>query len=83
MEYINFPADVKINNKKALQGEIPGEIKPNKQNEQNRVRSEANIECSSPRSISIGQLNALLRLHIRPINLIVYERPYQLMLWDI
>ena len=31
---------------------------------------------SSPRSISIGQLNTLLYLHLRPINLVVYERPY-------
>ena len=31
---------------------------------------------SSPRSISIGQLNTLLCLHLRPINLVVYERPY-------
>ena len=38
---------------------------------------------SSPRSISIGQLNALLRVHLRPIKLVVYERPYQLVLWDI
>ena len=31
---------------------------------------------SSPRSISIGQLNALLHLHLRPINHIVYVWPY-------
>ena len=31
---------------------------------------------SSPRSISIAQLNTLLHLHLRPINLVVYERPY-------
>ena len=30
---------------------------------------------SSPRSISIAQLNTLLHLHLRPINLVVYERP--------
>ena len=29
--------------------------------------------CSSPRSISIAQLNALLRFHPRPIQLVVYE----------
>ena len=29
-----------------------------------------------PRSISIGQLNTLLHLHLRPIKLVVYERPY-------
>ena len=31
---------------------------------------------SSPRSISIAQLNTLLHLHLRPIKLVVYERPY-------
>ena len=41
------------------------------------------IDCSSPRSISIGQLNTSPCLHPRPIKLVVYKRPYQLMLWDI
>ena len=38
---------------------------------------------SSPRSISIGQLNTLLYLHPRPIKQIVFLWPYQLTLWDI
>ena len=52
----------------------------------NRIREETkkleHLLCrtarssSSPRSISIGQLNTLLHLHLRPINLVVYERPY-------
>ena len=29
--------------------------------------------CSSPRSISIGQLNTLPCLHLRPIKLVVYK----------
>ena len=33
---------------------------------------------SSPRLISIGQLHALLRLHLRPINDIVYVEPYSI-----
>ena len=33
---------------------------------------------SSPRMISTGLLNALLRLHIPPINLVVYQDPYSL-----
>ena len=33
---------------------------------------------TSPRPISIGQLNALPRLHLRPINLVVYKGPYWL-----
>ena len=33
---------------------------------------------SSPRTISTGPLNALLRLHGRPINLVVYQGPYSL-----
>ena len=34
------------------------------------------IGGSSPRSISIGQLNVLLRLHLRPIKLVVCKWPY-------
>ena len=33
---------------------------------------------SRPRIISTGLLNALLRLHIPPINLVVYQDPYSL-----
>ena len=33
---------------------------------------------SSPRVISIGQLNALLHLHFRPINDIVFVVPYSI-----
>ena len=29
-----------------------------------------------PSEISIGQLNALLHLHLRPIKLVVYKQPY-------
>ena len=36
-------------------------------------------DCSpSPRPISTGRLNALLRLHLRPINLVIYQGPYQI-----
>ena len=38
---------------------------------------------SSPRPISIGKLNALLHLHIRPINLVVFKGSYYLTIWDI
>ena len=33
---------------------------------------------SSPRPISIGQLNTLLHLHLRPINLVVFKGSYYL-----
>ena len=33
---------------------------------------------SSPRPISTGLLTTLLRLHSRPINLVVYQGPYSL-----
>ena len=33
---------------------------------------------SSPRSISTGSLSALLHLHDRPINLVVYQGSYSL-----
>ena len=38
---------------------------------------------SSPRHISIGQLNALPRLHLRPINVIVYDVPYSFRMGDL
>ena len=38
---------------------------------------------SSPRTISIGQLNTLLHLHLRPINHVVFMGPYQPTLWEI
>ena len=37
-----------------------------------------NRKSSSPRSISIGQLNTLLCVHLWPINGIVYTDPYSL-----
>ena len=33
---------------------------------------------SSPRAISTGQLHTLLHFHLRPINLVVFQDPYQL-----
>ena len=38
--------------------------------------SKRSLNSSSPRSISIGQLNTLLCLHLRPIKLVVYKWPY-------
>ena len=35
-------------------------------------------KSSSPRSISIDQLHALLHFHLRPIKLVVYKWPYQI-----
>ena len=35
---------------------------------------------SSPRPISIGQLNAFLHLHSRPINLVVFKGSYSIFL---
>ena len=37
-----------------------------------------NNNPSSPRPISTGLLTTLLRLHSRPINLVVYQGPYSL-----
>jgi len=36
------------------------------------------VSRSSPRPISTGLLNALLRVHIRPIDLVVYQGSYPL-----
>ena len=41
------------------------------------------IAVQATRSISIAQLNTLLHLHLRPIKLVVYERPYTFEMWDI
>ena len=37
---------------------------------------------ASPRTISTGQLHALLHFHFRPINPVVYWGPYQVTLWE-
>ncbi len=44
-----------------------------------RLHSEHEQVCTdpSPRPISTGQLNVLLRLHFRPINVVFCHRPYQ------
>ena len=42
-----------------------------------------NLFWSSPRSISTGQLNTLLHLHLRPINHVVFMGPYYLVVWEI
>ena len=41
------------------------------------LRSADLIVRSSPRPISTGQLNTLLRFHLRPIYLVVSQGPYQ------
>ena len=41
-------------------------------------RKVSNKYPSSPRPISTGRLSALLRLHRRPINLVVYQGSYSL-----
>ena len=38
---------------------------------------------SSPRLISIGQLHASRRFHLRPINDIVYVEPYSIWMRDL
>ena len=47
------------------------------------ITSSLNVLWLSPRFISIGQLNALLHLHLQPINHIVYVESYYLTVWDI
>lgn len=43
----------------------------------------SSLSRSSPRPISIGQLNTLRHLHLRPINLVVFKGSYYLTIWDI
>ena len=45
---------------------------------ENRTRQGKKQNPSSPRPISTGLLIALLRLHSRPINLVVYQASYSL-----
>jgi hypothetical protein len=45
---------------------------------ENRIRPGKKQNPSSPRPISTGLLTALLRLHIRPIDLVVYQGSYSL-----
>ena len=40
---------------------------------QNRGQEEKNDQAT--RAISIGQLNALRRLHLRPIDVVVFDGP--------
>ena len=62
---------------KTLTYELYVHRKPNKVNEgRNKtqvIKIVLNLLSSSPRSISIGQLNTLLCVHLRPIKLVVYE----------
>ena len=60
---------------------FPAPSKPNNVIFRNRLQTPAFFirPCrSSPRLISIGQLHALLHLHLRPINDIVYVEPYSI-----
>ena len=45
---------------------------------QNSIDGFVVFSKSSPRRISTGLLNTLLRLHIPPINLVVFQGPYSL-----
>gem|GEM_PF-2249141 len=39
------------------------------------LKNLSNFNDQASRLISIARLNALLRLHLRPINLVVYKEP--------
>ena len=43
---------------------------------ENSIASTNNFVDPSPRPISTGRLNTLPCLHLRPINLVVYQGPY-------
>ena len=54
-------------------------ITPSKLNRKGRKKQGCLHNCrSSPRAISTGRLNTLLRLHRRPINHVVYMDPYSI-----
>ena len=50
---------------------------------ENSTASTNIIVNPSPRPISTGRLNVLPRLHLRPINVIVYHGPYLVTQWEI
>jgi hypothetical protein len=57
--------------------------KPDGAHPQNYIAAVVSLQSvsivkSRPRIISTGLLHALLRFHIRPINLVVYQDPYSL-----
>ena len=52
-------------------------VPANRAHPQNFIAA-CNVLESRPRIISTGLLNALLRLHIPPINLVVCQDPYSL-----
>ena len=58
------------------QGFVPAPSKPNRGWKIHKAVCLQHSCRSSPRVISIGQLNALLHLHFRPINDIVFVVPY-------
>src|SRR4051794_3067073 len=43
-----------------------------------KLHSDSTCSKSRPRAISTGPLNALLRLHVPPINVVVSHGPYSL-----
>jgi hypothetical protein len=55
-----------------------GETAPVELENRTRPGQEAEKNPSSPRPISTGLLIALLRLHSRPIDLVVYQGSYSL-----
>ena len=47
-----------------------------------KLHSDLQGSRPSPRPISTGQLHALPRFHIRPINLVIYEGSYPVSRWE-
>ena len=55
---------------------LPKKEAPSKLNTNLAILS--NLNWSSPRSISIGQLNTLPCLHLQPINLVIFKGSYSI-----
>ena len=62
-------------------GVSPPQLSPetlfNCQSPRKSSRASTSVIDPSPRPISTGQLNTLLCVHFRPINVVVYHGPYQ------
>ena len=77
MRFVQLPFSSKKDLQRGHKKEVDGKCTWKTEQSQKRYSNLRTAKSSSsPRSISIVQLNTLLCLHPRPINLVVYEWPY-------
>ena len=57
-------------------------VRPSSDLENHDSEREQKDRESSPRAISTGQLHALPRFHVPPIDLVVFQGPYLVSQWE-